>query len=80
MTVKFNMSKAYDRVEWLYLNPKIKDLGCCSKWIDLIMSRITKINYFILVNGKLGATSVPLPILILCGRSELNDFQCRKKG
>lgn len=38
MAVKLDMSKAYDRVEWHYLQEAMRALGLNEKWIELIMS------------------------------------------
>ena len=35
--IKLDMSKAYDRVEWCFLEAKLCKLGFMREWIDLIM-------------------------------------------
>ena len=37
MAMKLDMSKAYDRVEWCYLERVLRRLGFSEKWISLLM-------------------------------------------
>ena len=52
MAVKFDMSKAYDRVEWAYLESMIKKMGFGETWISLIMMCVTSVSFLILINGE----------------------------
>ena len=52
MAVKFDMSKAYDRVEWAYLESMIKKMGFGERWISLIMMCVTSVSFLILINGE----------------------------
>ena len=52
MTLKLNMSKAYDGVEWRFLTEIMKKMGFCEAWIALIFECISTVAYSILVNGE----------------------------
>lgn len=51
LALKVDMRKAYDRVEWLFLEKMMLKMGFCNRWVELIMHLITSITYFVLVNG-----------------------------
>ena len=51
MTIKLDMSKAYDRIKWGFIRHVIEKMGFHEKWIELIMHCITSVSYAILVNG-----------------------------
>lgn len=36
-TQKIDIAKAYDRMEWNYLEGVLVALGFCRKWVDLVM-------------------------------------------
>ena len=52
MALKLDMSKAYDRVEWIFLEKILLKLGFQNSWVSLIMECITTVTYSIMVNGK----------------------------
>ena len=52
MAMNLDMSKAYDRVEWCFLEQILLKLGFQESWVDLIMECVTTVSYCILVNGE----------------------------
>ena len=52
MAVMINMSKANDRVEWLFLEEAMKRMGFAERWIKLTMKCITTVRYSVMVNRQ----------------------------
>lgn len=52
MALKLDVSKAYDRIEWCFLERVLSKLGFHSSFIDLIMLCITTVSYSFLLNGS----------------------------
>ncbi|KAL0006567.1 hypothetical protein SO802_008069 [Lithocarpus litseifolius] len=59
MTLKLDVSKAYDRVEWPFLQGVMQRLGFPETWIERVMSCVTTTSFSILVNGKPYGNVVP---------------------
>ena len=52
MALKLDMSKAYNIVEWSFLEVIMRKLGFNEWWISLLMLCVKTISYSILVNGE----------------------------
>lgn len=50
--IKIDLQKAYDSVEWPYLEQVMVELGFPYKFISWIMACVTTVNYTILFNGE----------------------------
>jgi hypothetical protein len=52
MALKLDMSKAYDWVEWNFLEEIMRKIGFSDKWIHLVMSCVRTVSYSVLINGR----------------------------
>jgi hypothetical protein len=50
---KLDMAKAYDRVDWRFMEGVLAKLGFHSQWIQWVMACVTTIRYSIRFNGHL---------------------------
>lgn len=53
------MSKAYDRIEWKFVEAIMKKLGFLAKWINLMTRCFNSVSYSFKVNGKMTKSIQP---------------------
>ncbi|KAL6141181.1 hypothetical protein ACLB2K_059471 [Fragaria x ananassa] len=51
-SLKLDISKAYDRLEWEFVRCILLKLGFATQWVELIMTTLTTVSYSFLVNGE----------------------------
>lgn len=54
MRFKLDMSKAYDWIEWPFLEAIMDKLRFSSAWITKVMNCVTSASFLVLVNGHIG--------------------------
>lgn len=59
VALKLDMAKAYDRMEWNYLELMMSRMGFNEGWIRLIMHCVTTVRYKILINGVPSEQIIP---------------------
>ena len=59
MAIKLDMRKAYDRVEWGFIEQIMKKLGFHDSWICMIMRCITSVSFSVLINGVAHGNIIP---------------------
>ena len=52
VALKLDISKAYDRVDWKFLQHMLQILGFDDRWIKWIMMCVTIVRYSVLMNGS----------------------------
>ena len=43
--IKLDMSKAYDRVKWCFLEMMTNKLGFCEEWVNIVIKCVTTVKY-----------------------------------
>lgn len=52
LAIKTDISKAYDRVEWNFLEKVMTQLGFDHRWVKWIMECVKTVSYEVLINGS----------------------------
>jgi hypothetical protein len=58
---KLDLSKAYDRVDWVFLEQMMLKLGFDHRWVHWIMRCVTSVRYSVKFNGTLLESFAPSP-------------------
>lgn len=53
------MSKAYDKMEWNFIEEVLKSINFFESLTELIMRCISSVTYYVLINGKLSPSFTP---------------------
>ena len=87
---KLDLSKAYDRVDWGFLEKVLLKLGFQSQWVQRIMSCISSVCYTVRFNGVPSASFTPTrglrqgdplsPFFCSCLWQMVSPPSCRKKS
>lgn len=60
MTVKLDISKAYNKLEWIFLEAIMRRLGFDEEWISKVMTCVTMVTFAVLVNSQPGQKIIPI--------------------
>ncbi|XP_025608180.1 uncharacterized protein [Arachis hypogaea] len=59
LAIKLDMNKAYDRLEWSFLQRVMEEFGFSSEWVRLVMSCMKSATYRFKINGNLSTKIYP---------------------
>ncbi|XP_074314076.1 uncharacterized protein LOC141649280 [Silene latifolia] len=59
MAVKLDMAKAYDRVEWHFLERVLRSMGFDGDWVSRVMECVSTVSFSVLINGQPSESFVP---------------------
>jgi hypothetical protein len=70
--VKLDMHKAYDRVEWVFLENMMRKMGFAERWISLMMACVKSVRYQVRFNSE--ETDMFVPTRGLRQRDPLSPY------
>lgn len=53
MSIKLDMSKAYDKIKWDFLEEVLKKLGFNANWVSQVMRCVQGTKYAFCINDKI---------------------------
>lgn len=59
LAIKLNMNKAYDRLDWRFIQKVLLAHGFSGSWVAMVMKLVSTVSYKIKVNGVLSDKIVP---------------------
>jgi hypothetical protein len=70
--IKLDMAKAYDRIEWSFLENTLLTMGFPNRLVNTIMACVSTVSFSILINGNPSPSFRPVPDRTLGGIYLLN--------
>lgn len=59
MAIKLDFNKAFDRVEWDFLEALLVKMGFHNKWVNWVMECVSTVKFAVIANGETRANIVP---------------------
>jgi hypothetical protein len=57
--IKLDMTKGYDRVEWIFLERMLIKMGFALPWVRMVMRCITTVRFSVKLNGDVSESFLP---------------------